>query len=1012
MNGVSYANALATLLKKLNIKLEGAHAENAKAFERDQNIYHAILSASQAYLHRVHSVPGDPLCAAGLPTYNYATVTRGIDMATLATFGVGLLPTLRGVQSVLGAYPTVSITDIRDIASVFFSQGSPDLETMTTGALVAPYWVGPDVIGGLKIRTIKASNQGVHKQDLWLTLGTEVERGLFGLAHTAAQALEAEDNVYVVEGEFDAMALYQRNIAMSGVCTLPVVAGAGGAIKDTETLHALAPKHVVIVPDNDDGGSSFVRHIIEDSASISSIRVYEIPDHVAAGSDPFDWSADPSGDFLQRLSASTYHLTPSAWAAQDIKRRLTPDGVEPDDPADAVRQMLPDYQAVLDDSIYGAQLLTDLAAYAHVDTRVLRTAVTPDIATGEGFDQALLSQILRLIKPLYVEDNNRLAYFANMTNTVDYLDLSAQNVVSNFLNAVVAPANNFTATNLLGWVKNEIGVPSFIATTESRGKPAPVDYLTQNARVQQHFVRVCREDLVSIVPPAHRLDRFKQGLHCMSETGDPGVFSSSIRHLQLINGSQHYTAVVDISKPGPTRWEVNGNCSPYPSVLFEYNDQERWSYALTGLRDLTKPIPQSRVLDMFKLVAETIHRCWHLEYGEAYAYYLASAIFSAVLQNASESAFNMHVTGKTGSGKTTLLSGLFYASGDFGTTLVEHSHHTASYTEAGLRTSLEGDARLFCIEEFEPGEGNHHDTQRNKVVNTFMEKTRDIYKGLRYDKFYASANAVPPFMKAAMATTGIDTPMLAQDANRRVTVSLLPYEQRAGHSKGKSPLDLFKTSIPKDVCTFIRKCATLYALQNAQDIIARYYELDANNAGIEVYGQHRTFRNVLMQAAYMDYLGLDGRGMAQEVCRVNAASLSQVMPSNEDALFSAIFDTPVIMDATLPGVKHSVRRSLHVPALLDQLNMQDCGVYSPMGADYVVVLFPKVITNLLRNNPDYSSIRKATRLITQLLTHPFALTSYVDITAAHKQELQQWFAVEYAVNSRKIVMFKKAVITG
>jgi len=159
-------------------------------------------------------------------------------------------------------------------------------------------------------------------------------------------------------------------------------------------------------------------------------------------------------------------------------------------------------------------------------------------------------------------------------------------------------------------------------------------------------------------------------------------------------------------------------------------------------------------------------------------------------------------------------------------------------------------------------------------------------------------------------------------------------------------------------------------------------------------------------------LGLDGRGMAQEVCRVNAASLSQVMPSNEDALFSAIFDTPVIMDATLPGVKHSVRRSLHVPALLDQLNMQDCGVYSPMGADYVVVLFPKVITNLLRNNPDYSSIRKATRLITQLLTHPFALTSYVDITAAHKQELQQWFAVEYAVNSRKIVMFKKAVITG
>lgn len=1013
MNGVGYANALNSLAKKFGQAIgDLKDIERAKSFERDQEIYSAILEASHAYLTKVEHNPTAAGSDAGLLSLTYATVTRKILPTTLRAYGIGILPTLRGVQQVMPGYSLITINDVRNATDHLFSGGSPDAETPMTGCLVAPYWVGPGIIGGLKFRTIKMGAAGFEKRDLWLTLGTDVERGFFGLDLAAQRDITDGRDVFLVEGEFDAMAIHQMDVSINGAVAAPVVAGSGGAAKGVDILRAFTERNIAVLPDHDAGGSAFVRHVLEDSQNIEGISILSFDATMQAGTDPYDWATAPGSWFVEDLGKDKAPLvTPAAWAVSDFKRRMAAEGDE--DATASIRRMLGDYKVILDDPIYGSTLIDEIEIITGIGAKALRSVVTPDIGTGEGFDRALLVEIERLIRPLYVEDGNRMAYFSHKTRTVDHLDISASNVVTNFLNAVVAPVNDFTAIGLMSWVRQQIGVPSFISTAVSRtGKAAPVDYLTQNAKVQQHFIKVCREDLVSTVPPAHKLDRFKQGLHCMSETGDPAVFPTTKRHLHLINGAQHYTAVVDVATPGVADWSVNNDCAPYPGVLFEYNDRERWSHSLTSIKDLQRTLSATEARQLFEQVSDAIETCWYLEHGKVFADYLTAAIFTAVIQNVSESAFNMHVTGRTGAGKTTLLSGLFYASGDLDTTLVEHSHHTASYTEAGLRGALEGDARLFCIEEFEAGEGGMHDTQRNKVVNAFMEKTRDIYKGLRYDKFYASSNAVAPFMKAAMATTGIETPLLSQDANRRVSVSLLPYESKLNHPKGRSPLDLFKARMSRAVCARVREFATLFALQHVQNIAAIYTELNRTGGGVNMYNQHRTFKNALMQVAFMNYLGLDGCNMIETVCRLNAASLNQVLPSNEDSLFGAIFDTPYIQDPGMFNHKHSVRRALHSTNLIDLINAQDCGVYCPPSADYVVVLFPKVVNRLLASHPDYAHIRRASRLISQLLNHPDASLDYSRITSSHRKELNQYMSTAYEISRQKLVVIPRSAIVG
>lgn len=958
--GMTYAQSLSALYKHFDLKRNKVILEAAKAFERDSAIFEAILTASRAALNATSIAPQSAGHELYRPALNYLS-SRNVLPSTLVALEGGVFPTLADIVKYVPkrtkAGPVTS-SAVRDFFGVGVFPADPDEPSTYTGALLFCYRPLPGVLGGFKLRTLDGSG-GYYES--WLMPASIDEKGFFGwpsyttaLAHQSGAATPAVD-IIPVEGEFDACSQYQARIANTALPMAAVLSGAGGSVDSINELATLETNRIILMGDNDAGGRGFVHNIAAAYDLAEELYAYQYEDTAPVGADPDDMvQAANASAFFSSFDDQVVPL--SDWLAQEFYDGYT--ALEARSPKGKVdtkdlKYLLKQYTYVFANPILRATFEPEIQHTTVIAPTLLRAVLPFSVKTPIGYAQHLQAELLVHMEPLYVQETSALIYQNKHTRQVCALPLG--NVQSIMTHLISGPLKETGAGSVFEHMNLVVGLPTFVSSRDGKQGLTARSYNEQIKEFDTYLARVCREGLVSLVPTMDNMEVLRQGVHCLSTDGAPDRFFGKQRAIHIVNGTHHFSATISLADDAPkVVWRKATSCTPWPDVLFLY-DNEPWSQFLVDEDVLNSTqITHQEAKDALHTLEDAIQRSWYLTDEGTSARYIATAAMTMIIQNLSVSVLNMHVTGPSASGKSSLLQGLFYAKNDISTLLVEHSHGTGSYTEAGLRQDLGGDARLYCIEEFEAGGNEKKLTNRNRVVLSFLETIREMSSGFRHNKFNVEAgNSKPAYIKAAIATTGIDQVMAAQDANRRVAIGM-----RAFHDRGQAftPLNQFAQLLDADACARLRRICTLYALQNVQEIVRLHkvhadtmYEAvkDANTDSLP--GANRLLRNMAMQTALLEHLGEDAETFARTMLQRTIASIRQTTSATKDDLFYTMFDTPLLDSLDDVGIPLSIRALTSTRASLAQLNTYDCGVYYLAGHDHVIVVFPKVADVLLRN---------------------------------------------------------------
>jgi hypothetical protein len=229
---VPYGEALKTAFVDFsNVKLRRKQIEEIGAAQNAALVKASLLGACKSVLQHALSNPSDA-------AYEYAQAavawcsSRHIDLGALPSYAIGVLPTRRHLEQ------RVPEADMRSQVRAYVNERSgsgggeradllpmdPDGTNIWVGAVVFGYHRELSTLGRLKVRPLRGDAPSI-----WL--GPYEQPGVFGLGlYSKLYGTPAAADAVVVEGEMDAIALYQAQISSGSPVSRVVVAASGGGM--------------------------------------------------------------------------------------------------------------------------------------------------------------------------------------------------------------------------------------------------------------------------------------------------------------------------------------------------------------------------------------------------------------------------------------------------------------------------------------------------------------------------------------------------------------------------------------------------------------------------------------------------------------------------------------------------------------------------------------------------------------------------------------------------------------
>lgn len=964
-----YATMYTQLTRGLGLKPKRAVEEYVKEYTHVQQVMTAFVEAASARLVRAAKHPNDPAYSLeqDILAYNKA---RNIDAARLAANRfIGAVPTLAEVYACLPPNSSHLLPIIQRLFGASFFSQNPNKLGSYGGYIVFPYHTEPDVYGKVKLRNVPPP--GEKARSVWF--GKGLRQGFYGLPfyralYAQTSSLMAYD-AFLVEGEYDALASYTYQYQHGNIAT-PTFAVSGSGADELSTLYALGVRSFVFVPDYDRGGREFVRRGLTELSGRFTARVFDWASTMGpgvVGSDPHDMllgarSSTYGVTFYNALIDPSVQQTAYDWSLTSIDEEIEvfADAHGRDPQSRELGALIEPYVETVHSVKERGLLVDDLSTRLNLPANRLRAYITREVVDDESFGVVLLDRISSALKPLFIEHGDTVCYLEEHNRLV-HLSTKRHDAEATLAEAL--------GPDLFYWARREVGLPPNITTQESsRGRDKETPIHQQRNLAISRLIEVARNGLRHLAGQnmsTHTVRRRGQGVH----------FLRDMEKAYCVNGAKVWRC--DFSAAARTfEWEpVEHIYDADNAILFETHRDEPWTREALDPTKL-RPVPMQEARGLYADLVKWFS-AWSYD-GDLslYAQFMASYTLCVTFGVAFDTAPSLFVYGRTQAGKSTMTLGALSPGGvmpDYH--LLTHSYGMTEYSGASVWQRMAGNPRCAILDEFE----SETDSHKGNVVHSLLEKLRDASRGTTVSRGTRHGTPVTYELHAPLVLSGIKPLRRIQDANRFLSIPLLP--------SVAPPAKTIQKVFTVEDAERMRDATTRFALTNAASVLVAYRDIKAElrETPIDVE-EHRALQMVLGPAAVRRYLGLEWREFSRKFVLAHEKALELRTAPPELQVFRDTVRLPYVYYRS-DNRAVSLRQILNQRSLLLELNdMTSAGVYYYAGLD-AFILDPIVVrSKLSRSDRSYSSMDPIE--FASLLRGHSAVHSCADLGRADQQQIR------------------------
>jgi DNA primase len=751
--------------------------------------------------------------AYAYPAIHYLQKTRGIDFLPNLT-PVGVIPPERRVAS----YFEGRDEEFNDLISII----SKVKDVQWIGALAFPYYYSGTKVAMIKARQFAAEVGGV-KAIIAVTnpsYAAILDEACFYGVESMKGMIGAGSSVYLVEGEFDFLSLYQTHLMEA---TAPkFMLAIGGSAFTKNTFHVLsksyAVRHAFMLMDHPlSQGDALIYRAIKESSGEVEMYAYKWESPLS-GNDPdevIQRAEDKKDAYNTLLHPRNYFM-----GEEIIKKMVEADMLKqceagaPRSPAFIIRNISASLTLV-NDHILRSTSIRMLAKEYKVDEQELTSMLRPQEEGQESFYQRTAS--------VFGQHYAILGSINNSTKTeTDLIIWNYINKKEKRVSCTKAKETQSVLAEDLGalttFFKTHVGIPLFIdhKTTENPEGRAITDIEKELERVLSIVIKEKMKNVPTLTPDKE----LRNGIFWVDEfvpededdPHGPKKFNGKCWYIQ--NGKKVYKGVFEYNK---LIWrDINVPVSD--GFHFDMSSDSSiapWSTSIENLKSFEKETLPIKTIytSLLKIMKGCFHFKYEVDYYSAAAACMYFNIFPIFDRN-----ILLHVEGETSTGKTKLVFGLFGGMKRTDTSLVESMMSLPSATEAGMRQSLKGIGLPCALDEFEDmGGTDSHSKNTRKILTTLrtaMEPGNRVVKGTPHGKAIEFELSLP------FVTTGIRSHQEEADANRFVYITT---ERKVGFL---DPMSLMKKMTTKEERKTLREAISLGLFKHAHDILGMQQTLE------------------------------------------------------------------------------------------------------------------------------------------------------------------------------------------
>jgi len=961
---VDYATAFKRyIIVELGLKVHKKKEKDLEAFDAQQELMKLVAKVSSDLLSKAANNPGDPELQFAQKAIGYLR-DRQINVQTAISHGVGVFPRRRDVFE----HPDITQRSEALFETAFLEKGlipkNPTSLGRYGGELTFPYYTAPDTIGRIKLRTPEARGGSS-----WV--GPGVDQGFFGLntyktLMSRGKQVAVNENIYVVEGEFDQLSARQAMDA-EGVDTI-IVGGSGSGVDGIGDLKYYGFKKIIVVGDNDVGGLKFVKLIFKHAAELqdspAAVYAFEYPSTFLDGDDPDEiikrggWL--PLNDALHNTDN---WMESHTWATRQVEMACDADAH-----IDMPRKlnMAREYGYLVPEGLARSMFIEKAAELLGLSKEDLHLEIsTTD--SEKGFVFALKRELNTMFEPLVSERDNTALCYSRVTRRIFRLPTKQVREM------LLTLQSQCFETDLSTWVAHKLGTPGFIIEDLYARKSAPRSMIQQHAELSK-YVSLATESYISESSTA--MDDYqirKQGVHFLDADNDAAdkralKGGASEKRFVVVNGLDVYLGELrkdSVTGAYPDRVYWDRLDRPLNAgYMFDTDDRNYWSKSIQGVEDLNTKVTFEEAHRAYSDIKLAMRECFDWSHPDIHDKFWAAFCFTQTLATMVDNFPLASALGPTQSGKSTFIKRCLR--GDHGFGFLEHADGYDDYTAAGITQAAAGSSLLMCIDEFEDAD-DASAGRRSSIVQNSLEMFRNISEGTSQTRGTQSGDSRRAYMRFPIVAAHIHPFKREEDLNRWVTCKMVPNRD----SRALPPAVKLQNMFTPERFAEIRRCVTLYALQNA----GLFYKM-ADAVSKEVFEpgkvecrEHRFLHSMSLPLAFVKHFGDDHMEYINNHVQLHEQSLSLSVASEEKKLFRAVFLTKGVVLAQDSNTPRSVLEVLNDSDYRVKLSGANSGVYYKEGKDFVVIDPYSVSNNILQKNSAYRGISNSYSVFQRLMRH-------------------------------------------
>lgn len=801
------------------------------------------------------------------------------------------------------------------------------------GWLVFFNFTTPTTIGRIKLREPSAAHNFYIIDDKFQT-----EVGVFGLNMFPETRPQFETKtVYIVEGEFDALAIILQQL-QQGTTDIFVVSSGGALTDELDFLvKEIGFAKIRLIGDNDIGGNKRVENWIKNNNS--PIEVFCWPPTTAKDPDEFI-RQNPNNIAYFRNDKN--FIPAIDWVVQQFEKAIS---VVPKENQNRQIELAIEYGNKLKDPISKDVFIKHVLEKYQLPSGSIEREIR--CTSEEGI---FIRQLERELEKIYL-------FMSADSTDKGTVEIKAWSRRRRQLTTLIRGGRGLRATIELDtgkideFVENTIGIPDFIKFQKFKKGAKERSQNNVLYDLSQHLENALA-NIAFRLPSATHFETVGQGVHFLSNENNE-------YELYIINGDKFFHG--RINKNSVTYKEFD---APFNKLYVFKSSNNAWSEHIKRLEDLLPCGINPK--ETYKTLFEIYNNFWKFGHQEYDAQFLAALTLYLPVASLFKHMIFVDISGPTHSGKSSLMQALG-GGADSRYKLCEATTLLENYSAAGIRQFMANNRLCLLLDEFEDKDIGTKADPKSRAVREILELVRSGSSGASYVRGTAGGEALTGKINFCLIVSGIYTMQEVQDLNRFVHIAT---KQVPGW---KSPLLRLQEKFSIDDIKNLRRAITLGFLPHIAELLQVNNEIQNEfmfKQNLDPDILDRQLRSYLPIAAVLKYLDEDYKTFIKEFSKLKAEKLAALggMEQLYKLIWSAILDTPISFLSKEGMI--SITGLLNTPMGEDTINRSDLGVRYIAKHNWLVVIWRKVVDGILKFNARFKGHVQSTRLKNIADEHP------------------------------------------